>query len=186
MPSRLAAPVLTVDAAKMHTVDTRNVENLFGMWAVFSKCAESMEEGRRLENLSWRLWNRETFCTSPEAQATAPRLGLGRPAAFARRRSGDVPELSASVESAASDGSGRDGHPTPRSDPLDILCRPAVRLSESLESRGRGREKHVTSLDLEKMVMTIKENKELEPLPAAAGSVPAGPVPAEPAAPPPP
>lgn len=32
MPSRLAAPVLTVDAAKMHKVDTRNVENLFGMW----------------------------------------------------------------------------------------------------------------------------------------------------------
>lgn len=32
MPTRLAAPVLTVNAGKMHKVDTRNVENLFGMW----------------------------------------------------------------------------------------------------------------------------------------------------------
>lgn len=32
MPSRLAAPVLTVDAGKMHKVDPRNVESLFGMW----------------------------------------------------------------------------------------------------------------------------------------------------------
>ena len=32
MPTRLAAPVLTVDANKMHKIDVRNVENLFGMW----------------------------------------------------------------------------------------------------------------------------------------------------------
>lgn len=36
MPSRLAAPVLTVDAGKMHKVDPRNVESLFGMWT--GKC----------------------------------------------------------------------------------------------------------------------------------------------------
>ena len=32
MPIRLATTVLTVDAAKMHKVDPRNVGNLFGMW----------------------------------------------------------------------------------------------------------------------------------------------------------
>ena len=32
MPSRLDTPVLTVDAALIHKVDTRNVENLFSMW----------------------------------------------------------------------------------------------------------------------------------------------------------
>ena len=32
MPTRLAAPVLMVDANKMHKIDTRNAENLFGMW----------------------------------------------------------------------------------------------------------------------------------------------------------
>ena len=32
MPTRLAAPVVMVDANKMHKIDTRNAENLFGMW----------------------------------------------------------------------------------------------------------------------------------------------------------
>ncbi len=32
MPSRLDAPVLTVDVGLIHKVDTRNVENLFSMW----------------------------------------------------------------------------------------------------------------------------------------------------------
>jgi hypothetical protein len=32
MPTRLATHVLTVDVEKIHRVDTRNVENLFGMW----------------------------------------------------------------------------------------------------------------------------------------------------------
>ena len=32
MPSRLSAPLLTVDAGKMHKVDTTNPENLHGMW----------------------------------------------------------------------------------------------------------------------------------------------------------
>ncbi|KAI5284897.1 hypothetical protein KEM54_000977, partial [Ascosphaera aggregata] len=62
MPAKLTTPVLTVDPAKIHEVDTRNAESLHGMWMVFSKCADYMEEGRRLENLSWRLWTLETFC----------------------------------------------------------------------------------------------------------------------------
>jgi hypothetical protein len=33
MPARLSAPILTVDVGLIHKVDTRNVENLFSMWA---------------------------------------------------------------------------------------------------------------------------------------------------------
>ena len=36
MPIRLAAPLFSVDAEKMQRVDTRNVENLFGMWSGMS------------------------------------------------------------------------------------------------------------------------------------------------------
>ncbi|TFK27890.1 DUF1752-domain-containing protein, partial [Coprinopsis marcescibilis] len=32
---------------------------LSGLWNLFSKCKESIENGRRLENISWRLWYRE-------------------------------------------------------------------------------------------------------------------------------
>ncbi|KAI9672974.1 MAG: hypothetical protein M1817_003138 [Caeruleum heppii] len=160
MPTRLAAPVLTVDAAKMHKIDTRNVENLFGMWTVFSKCAESMEEGRRLENLSWRLWNRETFCCSRETQASA----TSDDARSSQQGSTELPELSISVDSASSDEAESITSRTKSvSDPVEIK-RPVFCRSDSMESRSRGTEKHITSLDLEKMVITIKEKKELEPL----------------------
>jgi hypothetical protein len=32
MPSRLSTPVLTVDTAKIHKVDTANTQSLHGMW----------------------------------------------------------------------------------------------------------------------------------------------------------
>lgn len=171
----------------MHKVDTRNVENLFGMWtgetsiptlpylhpllratddpdfslAVFSKCAESMEEGRRLENLSWRLWNRETFCCEAQPQfATAPAINV----VSSRPKSRDIPELSVSVDSVASEVDERiEEHAKPQTAPLNIR-RPRLRRDDSMLSRSRGTEKHITSLGLEKMVLSIKEKKDLEPL----------------------
>ncbi|RYF39748.1 MAG: DUF1752 domain-containing protein, partial [Cytophagaceae bacterium] len=42
--------------------------------AVFNKISDAMEDGKRLENLSWRLWNRETFVCSrmPRARKNIP------------------------------------------------------------------------------------------------------------------
>lgn len=179
MPSRLAAPVLTVDAGKMHKVDPRNVESLFGMWMgscscmrqsvpmliklpVFSKCAESIEEGKRLENLSWRLWNRETFCCEAQPHlATTPAIDIALP----RPSSKDVPELSRSVDSVGSEDTDKTqtatGSPIPRSrkqTPEDN--------EDSALSRSRGKEKHITALGLEHMVIKIKEQTDIEPLSA--------------------
>lgn len=171
MPSRLSTPVLTVDAAKMHKVDTANAQSLHGMWMgkcamivlilwltllVFSKCADYMEEGRRLENLSWRLWTRETFCVEPETSKGTSVLPL------LRSEAGDLPELSASVESAASDQAERIEHHIKR--PKDMDYKPAVVREDSHVNLGRGKEKHITSLGLERMVLNIKERKSLEPL----------------------
>ncbi|KAI9781752.1 MAG: hypothetical protein M1839_005745 [Geoglossum umbratile] len=168
MSPRLASPVLTVDAGKIANVDPRNVENLFGMWTVFSKCAESLEEGRRLENLSWRLWNRETFCC--EQDHTTP---IQRDQKKSRRDPDDMPELSASVDSAASDELEQlENHTKSISGAVDIK-RPLFSRRESTESRSRGKEKHITSLHLERMVMTIKEKKELQPLSPRRSTAPA-------------
>lgn len=152
----LTTPVLTVDADNIHKVDTANAQSLHGMWMVFSKCADYMDQGRRLENLSWRLWTRETFCVEPEKSSEAsvlPKL---------RSEAGDLPELSASVESAASDQAERIEAHIKRPQFSDY--RPAVVREDSLSSLGRGKEKHITSLDLERMVLNIKERKSLEPL----------------------
>lgn len=158
MPSRLGTPVLTVDPAKMHEVDTRNAESLHGMWMVFSRCADYMEEGRRLENLSWRLWNRETFCVAPEP-ILFRRGAVGR----MRTESKELPELSSSVESAASDEAERiESHIKCPPSTLDI--KPAIVGEDPTLSNSRGKEKHISSTRLEKMVYKIKERKSLEPL----------------------
>ncbi|KAL5339433.1 hypothetical protein BJX70DRAFT_152411 [Aspergillus crustosus] len=156
MPSRLSTPVLTVDTAKIHKVDTANTQSLHGMWMVFSKCADFMEEGRRLENLSWRLWTRETFCVEPESSSDTSVLPL------LRSEAADLPELSASVESAASDQAERIENHIKR--PRDLDYKLAVVREDSLYSLGRAKEKHITSTDLERMVLNIKEKKSLEPM----------------------
>lgn len=139
-------------------------------WVVFSRCADYMEEGRRLENLSWRLWNRETFCVAPpNSKLCRSRLEQ------LRCVSKEIPELSSSVESAASDeGDGIETHikcPQPR--PVDF--RPAILTEDSVLSISRGREKHITSLGLEKMVYNIKEKKSLEPIACAPADADADP-----------
>ncbi|KAL3479933.1 hypothetical protein BJX99DRAFT_221510 [Aspergillus californicus] len=156
MPARLSTPVLTVDTAKIHKVDTANTQSLHGMWMVFSKCADFMEEGRRLENLSWRLWTRETFCVEPQNSSDTSVLPL------LRSEAGDLPELSASVESAASDQAERIEKHIQR--PKDLGYKPAVVRADSFNNLGRAKEKHLTSSDLERMVLNIKEKKSLEPM----------------------
>ncbi|GAQ42120.1 hypothetical protein AtubIFM55763_003700 [Aspergillus tubingensis] len=163
MASRFSTPVLTVDTAKIHKVDTANAQSLHGMWMVFSKCADYMEEGRRLENLSWRLWTRETFCVEPETSSTTSVLPL------LRSEAGDLPELSASVESAASEQAERIEHHIKRPKCLDY--KPAVVREDSMASLARGKEKHITSLGLERMVLNIKEKKHLEPISTVMSTV---------------
>ncbi|KAI9805957.1 MAG: hypothetical protein M1825_000571 [Sarcosagium campestre] len=171
MPPRLAAPVLTVDTAKIHRVDTMNAENLFSMWTVFSKCADYMEEGRRLENLSWRLWNRQTFCCDSRDQALTTSPSTPNHSRPAQADAEDIPALSASVESVASDeAESIQSHPKSQSSPLGMNI-PIIADYDSVDNRSRGREKQITSLHLEKMIMTIKEKKELEPLPVQSASI---------------
>ena len=117
-----------------------------------------MDQGRRLENLSWRLWTRETFCVEPEKSMSKNTTILPK----LRSEAADLPELSASIESAASDQAERIEAHIKRPQFSDY--RPAVVREDSLASLGRGKEKHITSLDLERMVLNIKERTQLQPL----------------------
>ena len=130
-----------------------------------------MEDGKRLENLSWRLWNRETFCCAPETQARSafspPRSFVTRsqPASFDT----PLPALSSSLESVSEDDS-EDGDENEteqeqdhRSSGEDARMSKLPRNDSQL-SRSRGREKHITPIDLQKIVISIKETQHLEPL----------------------
>ncbi|KAG9232410.1 hypothetical protein BJ875DRAFT_81021 [Amylocarpus encephaloides] len=167
MPARLSAPVLTVDVGLMHKVDTRNVENLFSMWTVFSRCSASLEEGRRLENLSWRLWNREVFCCDPISEANATTPAISTSARSSEGQYSLVPSLSASLDSIVDEEAiefDTDNSSEPTRHAVDIP-RIQSQRTDSISSRvSRGRERHITPDDLEKMVITIKEKKDLQPL----------------------
>ncbi|KAK4197360.1 hypothetical protein QBC40DRAFT_106311 [Triangularia verruculosa] len=164
MPQSLEIPVLTVDANVIHKVDTANPENLFSMWTVFAKCRDSVAHGRRLENLSWRLWNRETFCCeNGEVFVSSSATSQPRDIQYPRGVNDDeLPQLSGSVDSVADeeavDLSSEQG-------PLDIVRPRILRQDSCASSRSRGRERHITSDELEKMVVQIMDGKApLEPL----------------------
>ncbi|RYP64616.1 hypothetical protein DL769_006616 [Monosporascus sp. CRB-8-3] len=164
MPCKSEGLVLTVDPNVIHKVDTHNAQNLFSMWTVFSRCADSVEQGRRLENLSWRLWNRETFCCDVAPTAPAPRATSLPKDIPERRIVEDLPQLSGSVDSVV-DEEAIDLNT--ESDPVDIVRPRIVRQDSYASSRSRGRERHITSDHLEKMVVSIIKEKEpnLSPLP---------------------
>lgn len=114
-----------------------------------------MEDGRRLENLSWRIWNRETLCCESQPQfTTTPAIDFSR----SRPRSKDVPELSTSVDSVSSDAAFEATHTAP------VEIRSNLSRDQFAQGRSRGREKHITSLGLEKMVYAIKEKQDLKAL----------------------
>lgn len=129
---------------------------------VFSKCAESLENGRRLENLSWRVWNRETFCCeepaalipatiTPTAVTAVPR----KPKRQDSDTFSDMPELSSSVESAASDYDLKEL----RSDAVNIKSSRSCLLRTDSTERYRGKEKHMTPVHLVKLMEDLDKNK---------------------------
>ena len=131
-----------------------------------------MEDGRRLENLTWRLWNRETLCCEPQPQhnhTTTPTIDFAR----SRPSRRDVPGLSASVESLVSIRSdSSEDTQQPHTAPLNIHANASPKPEPKL-SRSRGKEKHITSLGLEKMVHSIQDKQEIAPLsPSIADAMP--------------
>ncbi|ORY62537.1 uncharacterized protein BCR38DRAFT_242140 [Pseudomassariella vexata] len=165
MPCKAEGLVLTVDPNVIHKVDTNNAQNLFSMWTVFSRCVDSVEQGRRLENLSWRLWNRETFCCetacgkAKQLHSHAFSATTTLPKDIPDQRIPDVPQLSGSVDSVQEDEEALEF--SSDSEPMEIVHRPIIVRQDSCgSSRSRGRERHITSDHLEKMVVSIIQEKE--------------------------
>ncbi|KAH7114117.1 hypothetical protein EDB81DRAFT_921211 [Dactylonectria macrodidyma] len=159
MRYRLDTHVLTVDANVILKVDTANPANLYSMWTVFSRCADYVEQGRRLENLSWRLWQRETFIVDNDRMAAStnnsPRiLPQIIPSEF------QIPDLlqpSASVKSLADEEA---VNFISVSVPLEI-CRSKIRRQGSCTSSRSKRERHISSDDFEKMIVSIARTRVL-------------------------
>ena len=117
-----------------------------------------MEEGRRFENLSWRLWNRETLCCESKPRFPDTPTDDTTPRSLSRAK--DVPELSASVESVASDDNYEPEAPhRSYSPPVEVVGFTSCQGSIESLSSSRGRAKPTSSQTLQNMVMSIKETK---------------------------
>ncbi|KAJ3761237.1 hypothetical protein EV360DRAFT_27513, partial [Lentinula raphanica] len=54
MLNNISSPVLNISVDVLKDLD--GTEALASLWFLFSKCQSSLNEGRRLEYISWRLW----------------------------------------------------------------------------------------------------------------------------------
>ncbi|KAG7403707.1 hypothetical protein Forpe1208_v016180 [Fusarium oxysporum f. sp. rapae] len=152
MPYRLDTHVLTVDANVIRKVDTGNPANLYSMWTVFSRHADSVEQGPRLENLSGQ---RETLVVDNK-EKTAPTTQTLLQNIPSESRITDLPPLSGSVESL------RDEEAvdfTSVSAPLGIT-RPRVLRQDSCTSIRSKRGHYISSDGFEKMIIPIVNDKE--------------------------
>lgn len=126
---------------------------------MFSKCADTMEQGKRLENMSWRLWTREAFCGAPDrsGRRSSHPWSLSRtlPRAEAPVH---VPELSSSPDSDASSDA-LTSSPTETS-----AAQQQFQTRKPADCRRRPKDKHITPVDLEKIVSSIREKRRLQPL----------------------
>ena len=144
--------------------------------AGFSKCSDMLEEGRRYENMSWRIFSRESFCCRAQSQCKSLPPSFAPAAKRSTPVSEDLPELSSSLESDSSST-----HTDLATHSCPTSARPELRRLDSESCRGIRREKHLSPLDLEKIVISIKQKSAIEPLsPLPASFTVQPPTPAEP------
>ncbi|TID20659.1 hypothetical protein E2P81_ATG05290 [Venturia nashicola] len=142
--------LVNLDSQSIHNIDTKNVLHLHELWSVLHKCSHAMEDGARLENLSWRLFSRESFCCTSQGLTTSLR-STSAPT--------DLPALSSSTESTDSD------------DGLFMASRRRAPPEIPPEESHSRKQPHISSLNLEKIVASIKQNHHLLPLPSLPSSL---------------
>ena len=111
-----------------------------------------MEDGKRLENMSWRLWSKQTVCraSSTSHRVLTKQWMLGRSNDSASKSSLALPELSSSVESRISSVD----TPSAKSH-----TRPLKEGRYMSQFRVKEADKHYTPVDLQRIVKSIKEKQ---------------------------
>jgi hypothetical protein len=163
----------------MLNVDPQNPETLLGMWSgmldiarwrqdlfsqsltVFHKCTGFIEDGRRLENLSWRVFAHETLCSTPRKRQEAPMLSTSTPLPISKRPQHESTQLSSSVDSNTTTST------ESAEDASTIATTPGEELQVSFDAsnaswdRSRQGEKHITSKNLRNLITSIKVKQDL-------------------------
>ncbi|KAJ3021713.1 hypothetical protein HKX48_007999 [Thoreauomyces humboldtii] len=62
-------PVICLAFANIQEITTIDARDIGTIWNAFTKCKNSLESGRRLENISWRLWHSSCQGTNPSDES---------------------------------------------------------------------------------------------------------------------
>jgi hypothetical protein len=54
MPSKHTEPILNIAIDNLEKIGTGEAE-MYSIWRLFTKCKDNLENGDRLQNLSWRF-----------------------------------------------------------------------------------------------------------------------------------
>ncbi|KAF5978430.1 hypothetical protein FCOIX_5943 [Fusarium coicis] len=135
MTCSLNTHLLTVDTNAIRKFDT-----------------DSIEQGRRLENLSWRVWPRETFIVDNE-EKTPPATQTLPQTFHSESNISDVPALSSSLETLVDE----EAVDSTVSIPLGI-DRPHIRRQDSCASARSKSVRHISFGNFKKMMIFITED----------------------------
>ncbi|KAG1139418.1 hypothetical protein G6F37_009911 [Rhizopus arrhizus] len=58
--SEIHLPILITNHLSEHSLPWNNLDQLSSLWSIFTKYKSNIRDGFRLENLSWRLWYRQS------------------------------------------------------------------------------------------------------------------------------
>ncbi|KAK5166979.1 uncharacterized protein LTR77_007708 [Saxophila tyrrhenica] len=152
MPFRPRYSFLKLDSSTLSdAIQTDHVEDLYGMWSLLAKASNTIENGKRLENLSWRLFSRETFCCKKVRTAASETMSSSESSnEVADDDASSLPALSSSCGSFSSQESG-----PPKSSPPELKC---------ASTCGQRHEKHITPREMQKIIQTIEDTQEIEPI----------------------
>ncbi|KAI8091398.1 uncharacterized protein B0P05DRAFT_527343, partial [Gilbertella persicaria] len=88
-------PLLIKSTLSEHNIlPWNNLDQLSSLWAVFTKYKNNMRDGFRLENLSWRLWYRQSVLQKKEKPKTSGDMNYSTMLVRPLRRTRSLPILS--------------------------------------------------------------------------------------------
>ncbi|KAI9303839.1 hypothetical protein BJ944DRAFT_241095 [Cunninghamella echinulata] len=95
MVQAIDVPILEIPSIQK----AMTIDELSSMWNVFSKCKNSIENGRRLENLSWRLWYRESSLQQHHQSSSVSTCSTFGPATLDDHRNNTTMDIQINDES---------------------------------------------------------------------------------------
>ncbi|BGP30457.1 hypothetical protein JCM10296v2_002212 [Rhodotorula toruloides] len=115
MHTALSTHVLALAPDSLASLGQLDLDSLSELWSLFTRCKDNLQNGRRLENLSWRLWYESGGCRRDGEPF--PRSAQGSPKIDETEWSDPEWEEASDTDTGASFSAGEDDESVPPASP---------------------------------------------------------------------